>query len=145
MAAKIRSIRSTLALLVLTFGLVAGLALSATAAAHHSRHRRRRHHPTPTPTPTPKPTPTAESVVLIAGGSGIVQVAPAGENPAVLDSAEIYDPGKGQFFPIYPMTTPRDRHIAAVLHDGKVLVVGGVDTVMTPLSAFPGPAMPWIL
>ena len=130
------------ALAALTFCLLAGFGVNATAAAHH-RHRRRRH-PTPTPTPTPKPTPTVAPMVLIAGGSGMVS-APTGESPAVLDSAEIYDPSKGQFFPIYPMTTRRDRHTATVLRDGKVLIVGGVDTVMTPLAAFPGPVMPWIL
>ena len=43
------------------------------------------------------------------------------------------------------MTTHRDRHAAAILPDGKVLIVGGVDTVLVPLVSFPGPAMPWIL
>ena len=39
----------------------------------------------------------------------------------------------------------RDRHGAVVLPDGRVLIVGGVDTELVPLVSFSGPAMPWIL
>ena len=93
---------------------------------------------------TPKPTPTLRPVVLIAGGTGTVN-APTGESPAVLDTAQIYDPTAGKFVLAKPMTAHRDRHAAAILPDGKVLIVGGVDTVLVPLVSFPGPAMPWIL
>ena len=83
-------------------------------------------------------------MVLIAGGTGTVN-APTGESPAVLDTAQIYDPAAGKFVLTNPMTAHRDRHAAVILPDGKVLIVGGVDTVLVPLVSFPGPAMPWIL
>ena len=43
------------------------------------------------------------------------------------------------------MTSHRDRYGATVLRDGRVLIAGGVNTVLVPLIIFPGPAMPWIL
>jgi len=63
----------------------------------------------------------------------------------VLDSAELYDPIEGKFTAIAPMTAHRDRHAAVLLRDGRVLIVGGVDTVLVPMIVFPGPTMPSIL
>jgi hypothetical protein len=46
-------------------------------------------------------------------------------NPNIQASAEIYDPALGRFLPAGPMNVPRFKHGAALLPDGKVIVVGG--------------------
>src|SRR5207237_107190 len=50
--------------------------------------------------------------VLVTGGSG---------DP----SAELYDPSTKQWTYTAPMDTARSRHAAALLSDGRVLIVGG--------------------
>jgi WD40 repeat protein len=55
--------------------------------------------------------------VLIVGGFGT--------GFSALASAEIYDPSKGTFVSSGNLRTPRGGHVAALLADGKVLVVGG--------------------
>lgn len=91
-----------------------------------------------------QPRPSMRAMVLLSAGIGTVQ-APTGQSPAVLDTAELFDTVNHKFIAAGKMTTHRDRHTAFVLASGKVLVVGGVDTVLVPLILFPGPAMPWIL
>src|SRR5262249_41621404 len=108
----------------------------------HARRRRRK--PTPTVTPTASPTPQLKPLVMMTGGIGTVGV-PTGESPAVLETAEIYDPGTGQFLPIKSMESRRDHQAAAILQNGSVLIMGGVDAVLVPMIMFSGPAMPWIL
>src|SRR5215469_5639495 len=126
-----------------SIALICAAAISAYAA-----HRRR--HPTQTPTVTPSATPSATPtvsvvpLVLITGGTGDITV-PTGISPAVLDTAEIYDIASGHFLPIRPMTQHRDRHAAIALKDGRVLIVGAVNSVLVPLIVLPGPSMPWIL
>lgn len=56
--------------------------------------------------------------VLVAGGFT------AFPGPAVA-TAEIFDPGSGDFAPTGPMTTPRGDHTASLLNDGRVLIAGG--------------------
>lgn len=88
--------------------------------------------------------------VLVAGGSS------AGQHPntTVEASAEVYDPHTGRFSRAGDMTTPRDKLGAAILPDGRVLIVGGqADSpfgaslssteIYDPASArfAPGPAM----
>ena len=126
--------------MLLIFALMLGLSAGAAAA------RSRRSHRTPTPTLTPTATPTIvlRPVVLITGGTGTVDV-PTGVSPAVLESAEIYDVETSEFLVIQHMDARRDHHDAALLHDGRVLIAGGVDAVLVPTLMFPGPAMPWIL
>jgi len=60
--------------------------------------------------------------VLITGGS--VGLYPA---ETVFSSAELYDPQSGAFSPTGGMTAVRFKHAAALLPDGKVLVIGGSD------------------
>jgi hypothetical protein len=78
----------------------------------------------------------ADGRVLIAGGiSGASPSAGAAVSLAayrlaetsasVLESAEVYDPATGRFNPTGSMSTIRDHHTATLLHDGRVLVVGG--------------------
>lgn len=58
--------------------------------------------------------------VLLAGGLGIRdgEVVP-------LDTAEVYDPASGTFGRAAAMSSARANHAAALLPDGRVLVVGG--------------------
>jgi hypothetical protein len=58
--------------------------------------------------------------VLVAGGI------PSGAG--VLGSAELYDPGTGNWSATVNMVEPRFLHTAALLSSGRVLVVGGVDS-----------------
>jgi hypothetical protein len=58
--------------------------------------------------------------VLFAGG-----VSADGNGTQVLAAAEIYDPRTGLFSPTAPMPEPRSDATAALLQDGRVLVVGG--------------------
>jgi hypothetical protein len=63
--------------------------------------------------------------VLIAGGF----------DGRYLSSAEIYDPGTGQFSPTGSLTTPRMDHVAVLLDTGQVLLAGGVGTGWTFLAS----------
>ena len=119
--------------------IVAICAVSALAAQR--RHAHRAHKATPTPSATPS---ALKPVILIAGGTGFVD-RPAGESPGVLSSAEIYDSVLHRFMPIAPMNERRDQFAAAAIGIDKVLIVGGVNTLLVPLTIFPGPAMPWVL
>ena len=123
--------------------LLCALMLAAGSASSTARERRRNAH-AKSPTPTAAPTPALKPVVLISGGSGLLDL-PAGKGLAVLNSAEIYDPAAHRFMPIAAMKEARDHLAAAAVGDGKVLVAGGVNTLAVPLIVFPGPAMPWIL
>jgi hypothetical protein len=67
----------------------------------------------------------ADGRILIAGGF----------NGQYLSSAELYDPATGEFTPTGSLTTPRMDHVAVLLDNGKVLLVGGVGTGWTFLSS----------
>jgi hypothetical protein len=60
--------------------------------------------------------------VLIVGGNDWT-----GGLTTYHSSAEIYDPATGRFSPTGSMWSVRYSHTAAMLSDGRVLVVGGYD------------------
>ena len=79
--------------------------------------------------------------VLIAGGSN----PEANGRPKPTQTAELYDPASGKFTPAGDMTTPRSGHSAAMLPNGRVLIVGGgatgaelYDPVTNSFLAAPG-------
>ncbi len=55
--------------------------------------------------------------ILVAGGTTT--------GKQVVASAEIYDPGTGQFISTGSLLTTRRKHAGAVLSDGTVLIMGG--------------------
>ena len=61
----------------------------------------------------------ADGRVLLTGGQG--------PDEAILRSAEIFDPGSGAFVPTGDMLVPRVKHAAALLGDGRILIIGGSD------------------
>lgn len=60
-------------------------------------------------------------MVLVVGGFGYLT--PPG---TYLSSAELYDPATGNWTLTGSMSTPRSGHVAVLLTDGKVLVLGGI-------------------
>ena len=55
--------------------------------------------------------------VLLTGGQG--------NRGEVIRSADIFDPTSGKFQPTGDMVVPRVKHAAALLSDGRVLIIGG--------------------
>jgi hypothetical protein len=66
----------------------------------------------------------ADGRVLITGGgrAGWLTDAPH------LSSAELFDPRTGTFSPTGSMATPREVHTATLLANGRVLIIGGMET-----------------
>lgn len=62
----------------------------------------------------------ADGRVLLTGGQG--------RSGEILRSAEIFDPRSGTFQRTGDMAGPRVKHAAALLPDGRVLVIGGTAT-----------------
>ncbi|HTS11247.1 MAG TPA: kelch repeat-containing protein [Candidatus Limnocylindrales bacterium] len=63
--------------------------------------------------------------VLIAGGSPGLGDLSGGDNSDDLSTAELFDPATGTFTATGAMNEPHSEHAAALLANGKVLVVGG--------------------
>jgi hypothetical protein len=79
--------------------------------------------------------------VLIAGGSDLRVIAGSSASPGdsiagdSLASAELYDPKTGTFSPTGSMTTARVGQTANLLSDGRVLIAGGSNSSLNPLSS----------
>ncbi len=69
----------------------------------------------------------ADGRVLVTGGFG------GGAAALSLASAEIYDPSSGTWSGTGGMATGRVQHMATLLSDGRVLVVGGVSNRATEI------------
>jgi len=69
--------------------------------------------------------------VLIVGGGSLGPSEPDCDDILALDSAEIYNPNTGVFIPTGKLLTARFRHTATPLSDGKVLISGGEQTVVS--------------
>src|SRR5262245_48473867 len=61
-------------------------------------------------------------VLLAAGSTG------RSINEAVTQTAELFDPATNRFTATGNLAAPRHKHAAALLRDGKVLVIGGADS-----------------
>ena len=53
----------------------------------------------------------------------------------VVASVESYDPDSGSWTVARPMSTARSAHTATVLRDGRVLIVGGIGTFVSPTES----------
>jgi alkylated DNA repair dioxygenase AlkB len=65
----------------------------------------------------------ADGRVLVAGGS----IAGRYPHVEITKAAELYDPRSGRFETTGSMATPRHKHAAVLLRDGRALVLGGSD------------------
>ena len=123
--------------------------ISRAKAAHRRRHRHARHARKATPSPSrrlrrPDPRRPSDRWSSLRAVRERSKLRPARARRSWTPRKSTILP-LGKFVLTNPMTTHRDRHAAALLPDGRMLIVGGVDTVLVPLVSFPGPAMPWIL
>ena len=71
----------------------------------------------------------SHTATLLADGRVLVVGGHNGRRQAmqVYASAELFDPETRRFTPTGPLTTPRHKHDALRLADGRVLVIGGAD------------------
>lgn len=63
--------------------------------------------------------------VLVAGG--LFYATTPSPHDESLDTAELYDPGSGNWFSVGKLNVARRYHTASRLHDGRVMVAGGVE------------------
>ena len=79
----------------------------------------------------------ADGRILVVGGVGTngVDLSNNGGAGTFFATAEIYDPATATFAPAGTMATPRGLHAAALLPNGKVLVVGGFNNTGSLASA----------
>jgi len=68
----------------------------------------------------------ADGRVLIAGGIACCIVTAQTISETYTASAELYDPSSGKFEITGPLTMRRGSHRATLLHDGRVLISGGI-------------------
>lgn len=73
--------------------------------------------------------------VVVAGGIDQRNCFPDTCDIVIHDSAEAFDPKTGSWSPLAPMAAPRTHHDAVLLHDGRVLVTGGLDPLAIVATA----------
>lgn len=87
---------------------------------------------------TPRESHTAtlrnDGTVLVAGGDFLVSVvggsSRSGFLPESTATVELFNPATGSFTSTGDLANARTRHTATLLNDGKVLVTGGVHSVV---------------
>lgn len=63
---------------------------------------------------------------LLENGS-VLMIGGQGKNDNVLDEAAIFDPTTGKIRKTNAMNTPRVKHAAVLLNDGRIMIIGGSD------------------
>lgn len=69
--------------------------------------------------------------VLVAGGFDQQSCWPATCGVPIHSSTEVFDPKAGAWHQSAPMAGPRTHHAAVLLHDGRVMVIGGFDDLVS--------------
>ncbi len=133
--------------LLLTFLIIGGLALVSFACGGGSEDSDEEQAVLPTPmvvmdTPTPLPTNSMsfargthtttllqDGRLLIAGGDD-----GSGRLEAITDTSELYDPSTGRWEPGGTMGRQRTQHVALLLSDGRVLLVGGAGVLQAGIQ-----------
>jgi large repetitive protein len=152
---------------ILTLGVIGALALTScggpmpsTAPTSRPSSHGATAYPSPSATPSATATPVALAPAFVATGEmgsartdhtatllrdGRVLIAGGIESywrddGAYLDTAEIYDPAAGTFATTGSMAIARAGHSATLLADGRVLIAGGVGSVVigSPTGGPPG-------
>ena len=83
-----------------------------------------------TPTGDMKASRADHTATLLKDGKVLITGGSSGNyfSESVLASAELYDPAKGAFSPTGSMKDARHKHSAELLPDGRVLILGGVNS-----------------
>jgi len=68
--------------------------------------------------------------ILMVGGYHVNGETDYRTGRAASSSVELYDPSTGLWRSVAPLRTPRARHAAALLQDGRLLVAGGVNRIV---------------
>ena len=75
----------------------------------------------------------ADGRLVVIGGYGVGEATLARTGGLPTASVQLYDPSRGAWYDLAPLSVPRARHAAALLPDGRIAVLGGVHT--SPLAS----------
>src|SRR5437016_1181433 len=76
---------------------------------------------------SPLPAPVWGHTAIRLGDGTVVIAGGTGDGGLPVAAAQLFDPATDTFTALDPMSTPRARHTATLLRDGRVLMVGGTD------------------